>query len=335
MSETGTKYKLDIDVNNLADPRVMTMNYINSDAVVLDVGCACGDLGIILKQYRNSILYGLEYNHDSCVVAKNTGVYEDVVQFDLDTLTEDNFKEYRAKFDFIVCNDILEHLRNPENTIKILKTYLKPDGMLIASIPNVAHASIKSNLLLNDFTYTPVGLLDETHIHLFTYKSIATMLASAGFLIQDSKFSFIEKTGWQPNNPFGYISDDVKKFILQDWHSYVCQYVIKAAVSNEHQSMMYTKNLSAVDINEKNAPDYISEYRKQQLNQTTIKDEQIAMFNKHFAFLSDKIDSIYNLDDTSLNCMHKYYKKIKYKIRKYFNTVLITIAICFFILLLI
>ena len=175
----GTKYHQKIDINGLG-PLSIALRHINENTIVLDVGCACGDMGVALKKYKNAQIYGLEFNQESVKLAQETKAYEEVHQFNLDTLSENDFSQYKEKFDYIICGDVLEHLRYPRETLRILKTYLKENGYLIASIPNIAHMSIKANLLVNDFTYTPLGLLDETHIHLFTYKSIAEMLSNLG-----------------------------------------------------------------------------------------------------------------------------------------------------------
>lgn len=309
MANAGEKYK----VNNVLASHVLALNYITPDSVVLDVGCACGDFGVLLKKEKNSTIFGLEYDKDSCKIATDTGVYQEVIQFDLETLTNDSFQNYNNKFDYIVCNDILEHLRDPEKTIKILKKFLKTSGVIIASIPNIAHASIKSNLLLNDFTYTPYGLLDETHVHFFTYKSIANMFASAGFSIERSCFSSFEKTGLQPNNPYEYLSDDIKRFILENWHSYVWQYVIKCVPSDEEKSKLYTKNIAVVDINDKNAPDYVKQYRQQQLADLTDKNIQLQELLNRVVVLNNKVE------------------ENKKKAIKYFYTILLSVICLLFI----
>ena len=273
----GKKYQSNVDIYNSSDPRVMVIDYISDGAIVLDVGCACGDLGVVLKEYRNATIYGLEYNQASVDIALKTGAYEDVKQFNLDNLSISDFSEYKNKFDYIVCGDVLEHLRNPLDVLNILKSYLKNEGAIIASIPNVAHMSIKSNLLLNDFTYTPVGLLDETHIHLFTYKSIAEGVSSIELKIDNCKFSMHNKNAWQPNDPYPFLSDEIKKELFTDWHSYVCQYVVKMSVVSEKFENIVTYNLSALNINELNAPNYIKEYRKHLLDE--INSDKIIKFN--------------------------------------------------------
>ena len=258
----GCKYRNDVDLLKRAtNPLVIIVDYVTDNTTVLDIGCACGDLGIALKKYKNSEMYGLEYNQKSVEIALTTGAYQKVHQFDLEKLSEEDFPEYKNKFDYIICADILEHLRNPMKVLEILKQYLKKEGQIIVSIPNVAHMSIKSNLLLNDFTYTSVGLLDATHIHLFTYKSIASELSSIGLAVDECLFTLQSLTAWQPANPYPYLPNVVKYFILLDWHSYVCQYIAKISASPLSEEELLKNNLAKLDINESNAPEYIREYR--------------------------------------------------------------------------
>jgi SAM-dependent methyltransferase len=83
--------------------------------------------------------------------------------------------------DAFLCGDVLEHLRDPERLLGVLRRYLAPGGVVIASIPNVKHWSVLAPLLLEDrFTYTQAGLLDRTHVHLFTLEEISAMLDRVG-----------------------------------------------------------------------------------------------------------------------------------------------------------
>src|SRR5581483_4721466 len=54
------------------------------------------------------------------------------------------------------------------------------DGFVVISVPNVAHGDVRIALLNGEFNYTPTGLLDSTHAHLFTYKSMLELLHRAG-----------------------------------------------------------------------------------------------------------------------------------------------------------
>ena len=75
--------------------------------------------------------------------------------------------------------------------LRKLSKFLKTDGKFLIDIPNIAHSTIKYNLLINNFNYTPLGLLDETHIHFFTPNSIINELSQNHFLIQEIEYIFL------------------------------------------------------------------------------------------------------------------------------------------------
>ena len=78
--------------------------------------------------------------------------------------------QYTSYFDRIILADVLEHLVDPMEVLRKLSKLLKNDGKFLIDIPNIAHSSIKYNLLKNNFNYTPMGLLDKTHIQIFYIK---------------------------------------------------------------------------------------------------------------------------------------------------------------------
>jgi hypothetical protein len=68
--------------------------------------------------------------------------------------------------------------------VTLVRAYLAPGGVIVCSIPNVRHWSVVGPLLVEDrFTYTQAGLLDRTHVHLFTLEEIDHMLRAAGYAV--------------------------------------------------------------------------------------------------------------------------------------------------------
>lgn len=88
------------------------------------------------------------------------------------------------RYDYIIILDVLEHIRNPEETLGRLRDLLREDGTILLSVPNIAHNAVLLNLLQNKFEYTNVGLLDNTHIHFYTYESLKQMLNHAGLVTE-------------------------------------------------------------------------------------------------------------------------------------------------------
>lgn len=152
----------------------------NQEIHVLEIGCACGcTLQLIKSEYPNAVLYGTDICEGSLRIAKHFGkvMVADIEQKDM-TFPKDYF-------DFIVFGDVLEHLRDPQQALVYCREFLRAGGTIIASIPNVMNITVVENLLNGDFTYTEIGLLDKTHIHLFTYNEIVKMFEAAGYHIID------------------------------------------------------------------------------------------------------------------------------------------------------
>ena len=162
--------------------RMDLLKYIDKDKEnlsVLDVGCACGTNLMWLKYHNpNARLQGIELNEKSAAIAKWFG---DIEALDVETLEREEWKE---AFDYIILADIVEHLRDPWSFLKKMRGYLKPDGRVIVSIPNVCHVSNLWDMLHGDWEYEEAGILDRTHLRFFTRKSFSECLEQAGLQIQ-------------------------------------------------------------------------------------------------------------------------------------------------------
>lgn len=157
-------------------------NIIPKDArKILDVGCASGDLGYALKvrvSGAGSIVevVGIELNPSAAQCAGKK--LDKVIIGDVEGLQIPYKADY---FDCIIFGDILEHLRDPWAALKNLSRFLSADGCVVASIPNIQHYTIIKNLILGRWEYESGGLLDNTHLRFFTYKTIRKMFLDAGF----------------------------------------------------------------------------------------------------------------------------------------------------------
>jgi len=145
---------------------------------VLDLGCGTGALGKALKERQNCHVTGVELNKDALQIAKSN----------IDICVCDNLNRYNpalaaVRYDCIILADILEHLVNPWSVIQKAATVLSENGCIIASIPNVGHPFVTSNLQRDLFRYEPAGLLDITHLRFFTKTSIFQMFYGAGLKI--------------------------------------------------------------------------------------------------------------------------------------------------------
>lgn len=146
---------------------------------VLEVGCDCGvNLMQIGNLFPNAKLFGVEINASAAEVASGFG------EVFCGNIENYNLPFPKQSFDYILFGDVLEHLREPEKVVEYCGGFLKPQGKVIASIPNLMHYSVLKALIQGNFTYQDTGLLDRTHIHFFTYNEIIRMFAKAGYKVE-------------------------------------------------------------------------------------------------------------------------------------------------------
>ena len=155
------------------------LNLIPTTAkTILDLGCGSGATGKALKERQPCHVTGVELNKEAAEIAKKN----------LDTCICDNLNRFNPIFidgtyDCIVLADILEHLISPWRVLKKFAQVLNKNGTLIASIPNIAHPWIISQLQKGLFRYEQAGLLDITHLRFFTKTTIGQLFYKTGLKI--------------------------------------------------------------------------------------------------------------------------------------------------------
>jgi SAM-dependent methyltransferase len=142
---------------------------------ILDVGCGAGFLAQALSLRGNTVT-GVD-------ARKVTGAEERMDRFIHVELERDPIPWTGPPFQIVVLADILEHLSAPDRLLQQCHKLLANDGVLIVSVPNVAHWSVRLSLLFGRFVYTARGILDRSHLRFFTLSSICSELERAGFAI--------------------------------------------------------------------------------------------------------------------------------------------------------
>lgn len=143
---------------------------------VLDIGCGQGEMGHMLRQ-RGHHVVGVDY-------AAPQYALDEFIQADLSRglpLSHDR------RFDVIILADVLEHMPEPLDLLKAAKQLLAPNGRLLVSVPNVAHWSVRSLLLMGKFEYTNKGIMDRGHLRFFTRESALQMFNEADLTVVEQR----------------------------------------------------------------------------------------------------------------------------------------------------
>ena len=219
-----SKYETEPNLDDRNTSHALITELVGPDKRVLDVGCAAGNLAEVLGE-RGCRVTGIEADPEAARQAE--GRCERVIVGNVERL-DLGAELDEGSFDIILFGDVLEHLKDPLRTLKRLKPFLHPEGYVVASIPNIAHGSVRLALLQGRFQYRSLGLLDNTHLRFFTRESVEQLFKDAGFLITELRRTSrgIFDTEIEINREL--VLDDVIRLVEEDPEGSTYQFVLMA-----------------------------------------------------------------------------------------------------------
>lgn len=176
--DTNAHYAVKIGYDS---PHTATLELVPARAKVLDLGCAGGYMGALLRQERDCHVTGV----DMFPLGANVAL-DSFVKHDLNAGIPDvNISEFSR----VLLLDVIEHLASPEAFVDQLRDSMKycTDTKVIISTPNIGFLIIRLMLLFGQFNYGKRGILDITHKRLFTFSTLRRLLEQRGFQITESR----------------------------------------------------------------------------------------------------------------------------------------------------
>lgn len=188
MRVTAPKYHL----NEIFDPgqahpddaHSILMRLIPRESRVLELGCASGYLSGYMESVLGCRVTGLEFDADAVQIARTR--CSEVHQADLDHPSALDSARSSAPYDVLLAAAVLEHLKYPERLLEQARTLLRPGARVIVSLPNIAHWRMRLNLLMGKFDYQDYGIMDRTHLRLYTLRSGRALVEAAGFVVEQT-----------------------------------------------------------------------------------------------------------------------------------------------------
>lgn len=181
-------------------------------AQVLDIGCGNGIISRRLGEMGFNVL-GVDVSEKAIATANSLNKSSNV-RFEVksaEQLVADG-----QKYEAIICSEVLEHLHQPDNLLKVLRIILAERGVLIVTVPNgqggrELFVTKPVQALMNNFpriwrwlskiksvlgykgTTIQSDADDLSHIQFFTVKSLGLLASESGFrIVQWKKSNFIE-----------------------------------------------------------------------------------------------------------------------------------------------
>ena len=151
--------------------------YLKGTDVVLDFGCGNGGILRLIAQMVQQA-EGLEVNAASASIARAQQL---TVFSSFDALL------HEPRYDVIVSNHVLEHVRDVCSTLEKLRAHLKPGGRLVVKLPiDDAHTAYQRDWSRND---------SDHHLQTWTPRLFANVLFESGFEVKECR---VITSAWHP-----------------------------------------------------------------------------------------------------------------------------------------
>ena len=212
---------------DLCEAPGIVARWLPSGVSLLDIGCGSGAITERVNQGKNNRVMGVELDATRAAAARARGLNV------ITGLADETFFAEHGPFDVILFTDVLEHLPNPSQTLALAIGGLRPGGLIIASVPNVAHWTVRLRLLLGRFNYTEDGIMDATHLRWFTKKTFRVLFERAGLKVIQEAASAGTWMGEYRRLPFRLLPSRPRRKLVEFLSRrlprlFGCQHIIKA-----------------------------------------------------------------------------------------------------------
>lgn len=150
-------------------------------AFILDVGAGRGALGEALSAMGYTVC-AIESNTMAAMEASLR--VDQVISADLHDIDEINTQVANKRFKYIIFADVLEHVFDPLQVLRLYLPLLADDGKLLVSVPNAVNWLNRLYIMFGKFDYEMTGVMDRTHIRFFSCKSAKQMIEASRCVVE-------------------------------------------------------------------------------------------------------------------------------------------------------
>ena len=108
---------------------------------------------------------------------------------------------------------------------------------MVASIPNIAHVSVRLALLGGEFRYRDAGLLDRTHLRFFTRETVHDLFEASGYTITHWRRRRLGVEESEVGPPARPVPDAVRVWLTADREAMTYQFVVRAVRSEAAETI--------------------------------------------------------------------------------------------------
>lgn len=137
---------------------------------VLDVGCGTGLMAYEIAKAGAKKVVGIDFSSDGIAMAKSTFTHPTL------EYRVENVNNHKGLYDAVISLGTLEHMDNPEQTLKLFKKHLKPQGIILITSPNWSNPRGYILQTLRFLFDAPITLADLHYLTPIEFKTWAKRL---------------------------------------------------------------------------------------------------------------------------------------------------------------
>ncbi len=187
----------------LREKSMMALLALKNDDIFLDVGCASGRHVFMASLFCQKAV-GVDIVSSFVEKAYSHAHENSIKNVEFHTSSAENLPFDDHTFGKILCAETLEHVLEPQRTLKEIRRVLRPGGLAVITVPNkngggTLYGSIKR--LLNKKRFEPLRAFSiseiehhgDAHLREFDLKSLMNLLNREGFVVDKVRgVSFID-----------------------------------------------------------------------------------------------------------------------------------------------
>jgi SAM-dependent methyltransferase len=158
--------------------RFKIFEQVPTGSTVLEIGCGSGKLSNILTIWKKCRVYCVD--KDPIISSFARGKCLEILNIDIENT---RLPYEKGIFDRIIIGNTLEHMIEPEQVLIRIKEYLKEDGLLIYSVPNIVNWHSRMTIFLGKFEYEEGTVFERSHLRFYTLKSAINLAIDSGYQI--------------------------------------------------------------------------------------------------------------------------------------------------------
>lgn len=174
-----------------ADPYnidVLSTSLVTPKSRVLELGCKDGRLTAFLSRQLHCIVTTVELIPKRAKYARLFA--KKIIVGNAENAHIQSLIKKNGPYDVIYASAFISFMVNPQAFLIGMKKWLRKNGSVIITFPNIVHLTIRQQILSGKFTYVKSGICDEGHLHFYTRRTAKTLVENAGYTIIHSDMDY-------------------------------------------------------------------------------------------------------------------------------------------------